>query len=105
MGIFMRHEVLVFCLPPSGQYVMKNTFYIMNHMKVSLGQSFSLTYSYNFYRFHSNKKYCMECSGNIVSILVLTSQDIDLKPSFANILICLVSKINCLSGTWTLFVW
>ncbi len=31
-------------------------------------------------------------SGNMVCILVLTSQDIDLKPSFANILICLVSK-------------
>ena len=29
--------------------------------------------------------------GNIVSILVLTNKDIDLKPSFVNILICLVS--------------
>ena len=30
-------------------------------------------------------------SGNIASILVLTNKDIDLKPSFVNILICLVS--------------
>ena len=36
--------------------------------------------------------YCISVSGNIVCILVLTSQDIDLKPSFANILICLVSR-------------
>ena len=30
-------------------------------------------------------------SGNIASILVLTNKDIDLKPSFVNILICLVN--------------
>ena len=34
--------------------------------------------------------------GNIVSILVLTNKDIDLKPSFVNILICLVSLLVAL---------
>ncbi|XP_023347295.1 uncharacterized protein LOC111716108 [Eurytemora carolleeae] len=40
--------------------------------------------------------------GNIISILVLTSQDIDLKPSFANILICLVSIY--ISGIFNFFL-
>jgi hypothetical protein len=34
----------------------------------------------------------------MVCILVLTSQDIDLKPSFANILICLVSITDVILG-------
>ena len=37
---------------------------------------------------------CIELAGNVVSIMVLTSKDIDLKPSFANILICLVRPLN-----------
>ena len=36
--------------------------------------------------------------GNIASILVLTNKEIDLKPSFVNILICLVSREGVLSG-------
>ena len=43
-------------------------------------------------------------SGNIASILVLTNKDIDLKPSFVNILICLVSQISVLGFINKLFV-
>ena len=43
-------------------------------------------------------------SGNIASILVLTNKDIDLKPSFVNILICLVSQIRVLGFINKLFV-
>ena len=44
----------------------------------------------------------MIVSGNLASILVLSRKDIDLKPSFANILTCLVILLRegCQKSKW-----
>ena len=49
------------------------------------------------------KKFFLPISGNIASILVLTNKDIDLKPSFVNILICLV-KYYTFKKTFTFII-